>query len=191
MALFTGGEMFTRDKKARDFDSYERLTVRDSSLSACIQAVVAAEVGHLELAYDYFAEAALLDLDDIEHNTRDGVHIASLAGACITALAGFGGLRDRAGRLSLAPRLPQALTRLAFSIRCRATTQLRVEVTPAEATYTLLMGDSLEIHHHGKRVTVTREHPVRCPIPPAPPMERPTQPPGREPLRRQVRSGLS
>jgi alpha,alpha-trehalose phosphorylase len=72
--------------------------------------VVAAEVGHLELAYDYFAEAALLDLDDLEHNTRDGVHIASLAGACIAALAGFGGSRDRRGRLSLKPRLPQALT---------------------------------------------------------------------------------
>ena len=191
MALFYGGEMFTPEQKARDFAFYERLTVRDSSLSACIQAVVAAEVGHLELAYDYFAEAALLDLDDLEHNTRDGVHIASLAGACIAALAGFGGLRDRGGRLSLTPRLPQALTRLAFSIRCRTTTQLRVEVKPAQASYALLMGDSLEIDHHGKPITVTREHPVHCPIPTPPALERPTQPPGREPVRRQVRSGSS
>ena len=113
--------MFTPEEKARDFAYYERLTVRDSSLSACIQAVVAAEVGHVELAYDYFAEAALLDLDDLEHNTRDGVHIASLAGACIAALAGFGGLRDHGGTLSFAPRLPQALTRLAFNLRCRKT----------------------------------------------------------------------
>jgi alpha,alpha-trehalose phosphorylase len=120
---------------------------------------------------------------------RDGVHIASLAGACIAALAGFGGLRDRGGKLSLAPRLPQALTRLAFSIRCRMTTQLRVEVEPTRATYRLLTGDPLDIHHHGTRVTVTREHPVHCPIPPLPPSERPTQPPGREPARRQVRSG--
>jgi alpha,alpha-trehalose phosphorylase len=191
MALFYGAEMFTPDQKARDFAYYERLTVRDSSLSACIQAVVAAEVGHLELAYDYFAEAALLDLDDLEHNTRDGVHIASLAGACIAALAGFGGLRDRGGRLNLTPRLPQALTRLAFSIRWRTTTQLRVEVKPAQATYTLPMGNSLEINHHGKPITVTREHPVHCPIPPPPALERPAQPPGREPVRRQVRSGPS
>ena len=191
MALFTGGEIFTPDQKARDFAYYERLTVRDSSLSACIQAVVAVEVGHVELAYDYFAEAALLDLDDIEHDTRDGVHIASLAGACIAALAGFGGVRDRGGRLSLTPRLPHALTRLAFSIRFRTTTQLRVEVKPAQATYTLLMGDSLEIHHHGTPVTVTSESPVPCPIPPPPEVERPTQPPGREPVRRQIRSGSS
>jgi alpha,alpha-trehalose phosphorylase len=183
--------MFSPEQKARDFAYYERLTVRDSSLSACIQAVVAAEVGHIELAYDYFAEAALMDLDDFEHNTRDGVHIASLAGACIAALAGFGGLRDRGGSVTLAPRLPQALTRLAFSIRCRATTELRVEVNPAQVTYTLQKGESLDIHHHGKPVTVTSERPVRCPIPPLPALERPTQPPGREPVRRQVRSGSS
>ena len=89
------GNRSRAEEKARDFAYYERLTVRDSSLSACIQAVVAAEVGHLELAYDYFAEAALMDLDDLEHNTRDGLHIASLAGAWIAAVAGFGGMRDR------------------------------------------------------------------------------------------------
>ena len=70
------------------------MTVRDSSLSACIQAIVAAEVGHLELAYDYLGEAALLDLDDLEHNTRDGLHIASLAGTWLALVQGFGGMRN-------------------------------------------------------------------------------------------------
>ena len=93
LALFVCGDAFSPEEKARDFEYYERLTVRDSSLSAGTQAVVAAEVGHLELAYDYFAEAARMDLDDLEHNTRDGIHIASVAGTCIAAIAGFGGLR--------------------------------------------------------------------------------------------------
>jgi hypothetical protein len=62
----------------------------------------------MELAYDYFAEAALLDLDDLQHNTRDGVHIASLAAACTAAITGFAGLRDLRGTLSFVPRLPQA-----------------------------------------------------------------------------------
>ena len=77
---------------------------------------IAAEVGHLELAYDYFGEAALIDLDDLEHNTRDGLHIASLAGAWIGAVAGFGGMRDHDGVLSFAPRLPEQLDRLAFRL---------------------------------------------------------------------------
>jgi alpha,alpha-trehalose phosphorylase len=191
MALFFTGEAFTAEEKARDFAYYEQLTVRDSSLSACIQAIVAAEVGHVDLAYDYFAEAALLDLDDTEHNTRDGVHIASLAGACIAALAGFGGLRDRGGRLSFTPRLPQALTRIAFNLRSSKSTELRIEVEPTQSTYTLLTGEPIDIHHHGKPVTVTAEHPVQCPIPPAPALERPKQPPGREPARRRVATELA
>ena len=81
LAMHLRGDAFSAQEKARNFAYYEALTVRDSSLSACTQAVIAAEVGHLELAYDYFAEAALIDLDNLEHNTRDGLHIASLAGA--------------------------------------------------------------------------------------------------------------
>ena len=88
LALYLRGDAFSAEERGRDFEYYEVLTVRDSSLSAFVQAVVAAEVGHLELAYDYFGEAALLDLDDINHNTRDGVHLASLAGAWIAAVAG-------------------------------------------------------------------------------------------------------
>src|SRR5438045_8257528 len=109
-------DAFSAEEKARNFAYYEALTVRDSSLSACTQAVIAAEVGHLELAYDYFGEAALMDLRDLEHNTRDGVHIASLAGAWTAAVAGFGGMRDHDGKLTFAPRLPQRLERLTFRL---------------------------------------------------------------------------
>ncbi len=181
MALFYAGEAFTPEEKARDFAYYERLTVRDSSLSACIQAVVAAEVGHMELAYDYFAEAALIDLHDLGHNTRDGVHIASLAGSCIAAIAGFGGMRERATTLAFMPRLPEALTRLSFAIRVGDTAKLKIEVEPARATYTLLAGETLELEHHGQAVTVTSGQPAHCPIPPAPSLEPPTQPRGRAP----------
>jgi alpha,alpha-trehalose phosphorylase len=184
MALFYAGEYFTPEEKARDFAFYERLTVRDSSLSACIQAAVGAEVGHVELAYDYFAEAALLDLDDLQHNTRDGVHIASLAGACTAAIAGFGGLRDSGGVLSFVPRLPQALTRLALNLRARETTRLRIEIEPTRATYTLVTGERLDIEHYGEPITLTADHPVRRPITPASQLEPPTQPRGREPPHR-------
>src|SRR3712207_7920036 len=64
-ALYACGDCFSAEQKARDFDYYERITVRDSSLSASIQAIVAAEVGHLELAYDYLAETAFIDLRDL------------------------------------------------------------------------------------------------------------------------------
>jgi alpha,alpha-trehalose phosphorylase len=158
--------------------------VRDSSLSACTQAVMAAEVGHLELAYDYLGEATLIDLEDLQHNTRDGLHIASLAGAWIGAVAGFGGLRDEGGALRFAPRLPDALARLAFRLSYRGRL-VGVEVERHRATYTLRSGDALEIVHHGDAFTLEPDGvPARLAVPPARTREAPSQPPGRAPARR-------
>jgi alpha,alpha-trehalose phosphorylase len=183
LALYKRGDAFTDEEKARNFAYYERLTVRDSSLSACVQAIVAAEVGQLELAYDYFGEAALMDLDDLEHNTRDGVHIASLAGSWLSAVAGFGGMRDVGGELSFSPRIPHALQRLAFRLTFRGR-RLRVEIVHGQATYELLSGDALELSHDGVPLTIAVDRPqTRSWSPPhaGPP---PEQPPGRGPSRR-------
>jgi alpha,alpha-trehalose phosphorylase len=183
LALFLRGDAFTAEEKARDFAYYEPLTVRDSSLSACIQAIVAAEVGHLELAYDYFGEAALMDLADLEHNVRDGVHMASLAGAWLAAVAGFGGMRDHDSRLTFAPRLPQALARLAFRVTHRGSL-VKVEVLRGRAVYTLLEGPPIGIEHHGQALRLEVGRPVASEVPAAPMLEAPKQPPGREPSRR-------
>jgi alpha,alpha-trehalose phosphorylase len=184
LAMHLRGDAFSDEEKARNFDYYEALTVRDSSLSACTQAVIAAEVGQLELAYDYFGEAALIDLDDLEHNTRDGLHIASLAGAWIAAVAGFGGMRDHAGSLSFKPRLPPDLARLAFRLSFRGR-RLRVEVDQEQVIYSLGAGQPLELTHHTEQITVTPSSPVTRPIPPLVPREAPRQPRGRAPARRQ------
>jgi alpha,alpha-trehalose phosphorylase len=177
------GDAFTQEQKARNFDYYEALTVRDSSLSACTQAVIAAEVGYPRLAYDYLAEAALMDLDDFEHDTRDG-----LAGSWIALVAGLGGMRQRGDTLHFAPRLPEGLSRLAFTI-FQGRQRLAVEVSAAAAAYTLLDGTSMQIVHHGQPLTVRPGGPVPRPIPPAPARPEPTQPPGREPARRRPPTG--
>jgi alpha,alpha-trehalose phosphorylase len=184
LALYLRGDAFSPEAKARNFEYYESLTVRDSSLSAFVQAVVAAEVGHLELAYDYFGEAALLDLGDLHHNTRDGVHLASLAGAWIAAVAGFGGMRDHDGSLSFAPQLPRQLSRLAFRL-CFRGRRIRVEVDHRQARYTLLQGAPLDVGHHGATATLKPDEPVTLPIPKPPSREAPAQPPSRAPARRQ------
>ena len=183
LAMHLHSGAFTAGQKARNFEYYERLTVRDSSLSACTQAAIAAETGHLDLAYDYLGEAALMDLRDLEHNTRDGVHIASLAGTWVALVSGFGGLREAEGTFSFAPRLPRGLTRLAFTLFIRGR-RLRVEITHDQATYALADGDPLRILHHGQPVTPAAGKPQTRPIPPAPSRPRPSQPPGREPARR-------
>jgi alpha,alpha-trehalose phosphorylase len=183
LALFLRGDAFTAEQKRRDFDYYEALTVRDSSLSACIQAIIAAEVGHLELAHAYLAEAATMDLRDIHHNVRDGLHIASLGGSVMAAVCGFGGVRDHDHGLSFAPRLPDALDRLAFTVVFRGR-RLAVEVRSETARYALRDGDEpLEIAHWGEVVCLEPGAPVCRDIPPAPDIPAPCQPPGREPQR--------
>jgi alpha,alpha-trehalose phosphorylase len=187
-ALLTRGDAFSEEEKARDFDYYEALTVRDSSLSSAVQAVIAAEVGHLDLAYDYFAESALIDLDDINHNTRDGLHLASLGGTLMAAVGGFGGIRDHDASLALNPQLPAALTKLAFGFRFKGR-QIRVEVDHRQARYTLVEGDPLELTHHGTAVTISSDGPSALPIPRAPRRKRPKQPRGRAPARRRAPAG--
>jgi trehalose/maltose hydrolase-like predicted phosphorylase len=180
------GHHFDDEDKARNVDYYERRTVRDSSLSAAIQAVTAADVGHLELAYDYAYEAAQIDLRDIDHNSGDGLHIASLAGVWIALVAGFGGLRQHDGLLSFAPQLPDGITRLSFTVQWHGL-RLGVDIERDRATYTLRDGPdaSLAFHHNGKTVAVTTEKPVVEQVSRRSPMlPRPQQPSGREPMHR-------
>ncbi|MGY1605191.1 glycoside hydrolase family 65 protein [Geodermatophilus sp. SYSU D00815] len=182
MALHLRGDAFTLEEKIADFAYYEARTVRDSSLSAAQQAVVAAETGHLQLAHDYWGEAALTDLQNLHHNSGHGLHIASLAGGWTVAVAGFGGLRDHSGELQFSPRLPERITRLRFRVvyqgRC-----LSVTVERDQATYRLREGEPLDIRHHGRQVTVDHEDLVLA-IPPAPQVEPVHQPKGAEPRRR-------
>jgi alpha,alpha-trehalose phosphorylase len=180
LAMHLRGDAFTPEQKARNFAYYEARTVRDSSLSACTQAVLAAETGHLELAHDYLAEAALVDLQDRHRNTRDGLHMAALAGAWMALVAGFGGMRAGAGALAFRPRLPSGITRLTFRIRYRDR-GLRVSITPGSARYELLAGEPLALTHHGEQVLLAGQ-PVVLGIPPVPFSIPPGQPEGRAPL---------
>jgi alpha,alpha-trehalose phosphorylase len=183
LAMHARGDAFTAEEKARNFAYYEGLTVRDSSLSACTQAVLAAEVGHLELARAYLDEAALMDLEDLEHNTADGLHMASLAGAVIATVAGFGGLRDHGGELTFRPRLAPGLTALRYSVAFRGR-RLNVAVGEGEASYELAAGDDVAFAHWDEEVSLRCGESTTLPIPAEPDesdLPCPQQPPGRAP----------
>ncbi|OBA63076.1 glycosyl hydrolase [Mycobacterium sp. 1100029.7] len=186
LAMQWQSHAFTAEQKARNVDYYERRTVRDSSLSACCQAVMCAEVGHMELAHDYAYEAALIDLRDLHSNTRDGLHMASLAGAWMAIVAGFGGLRDDEGILEIDPALPDGITRLRFRVRWRDF-RLMVDANHTDVTYTLTDGAAgeLTIRHAGEEVVLETHSPTtfavrtrKALLPPPP------QPPGCEPTHR-------
>jgi alpha,alpha-trehalose phosphorylase len=184
LAMQLRPDAFTAEQKHRNFDYYEGITVRDSSLSPCTQAVIAAEVGHLELAYDYLAEAALMDLQDREHNTKDGLHIASLAGAWTALVGGFGGMRAAGDGLQFSPRLPPGIISLSFRMRFRGRI-VKVTVRDHAASYELLKGDPLDVTHHGQPVTISAKEQT-LDVPPAEQLPEPAQPFGRVPQRRRA-----
>jgi alpha,alpha-trehalose phosphorylase len=187
LAMYLRPDFFDIEHKARNFVYYEQITVRDSSLSAAIQSVLAAEVGHLELAYDYLWETALVDMGDLHGNCRDGIHLAAQAGVWTSLVAGFGGLRVAEGEISFAPRLPEALTRLAFSL-CYRDRRIYVNIDGPVASYALKRGKTIGARHHGHPFTLSEGDPVELIIPPLVSGEAPRQPRGREPARHRSRS---
>jgi len=163
LALFLQGNRFTREEKRRDFLYYDPLTTGDSSLSACVQSVIAAETGFDDLAFDYFRRTARTDLDDVQGNVRDGLHMAAMAGTWTSIIYGFAGMRDYEGELSFTPRLPRQWDRLSFHLTVRGRL-LEVDLSPEEAVYTLKEGDSLTFTHRGEEQILHAGSPLNLPI---------------------------
>src|SRR5215218_3394216 len=182
LAMQLRSDAFTPEQMARNFAYYEAVTVRDSSLSACTQAMVAARTGHLDLAYDYLAEAALVDLNNLAGNTDHGVHIASMAGTWNAVVAGFGGMEFDSSGLSFAPQLPPALSKISFGLGWQGR-QLRVSITANEAEYHLVSGPPMRLRHHGEPLALA-DSPVVRPLPEPPFVDPVEQPSGRAPQAR-------
>ncbi|GAA5207255.1 glycoside hydrolase family 65 protein [Microbacterium kyungheense] len=131
LALFLQGNHFSPEDKLADFEYYDPLTTGDSTLSAVVQSILAAEVGYQDLALDYFRQSIFVDLADLHHNASDGVHVASAGGVWTALVSGFGGMRDHFGELSFDPRLPAAWPSLEFTLHWHGTA-LDVTVTRDE-----------------------------------------------------------
>ena len=181
LALWWCRDDFTDEELAADLEYYEARTVRDSSLSATAQAVVCARAQHPDLAWRYLREAALVDLRDIQGDTAEGLHLASVAGSWLALAAGLGGLREDREDLELAPLLPSGVSRTAFHVTWRGSL-LRVETSTAGTTLVVLDGPApVAVVVDGTRLHVGTA-PVRVPLRGAAPLRpEPTQPVGREP----------
>src|SRR5204862_1393009 len=140
LAMFLLGNEFSQEQKKRNFDYYDPLTTGDSSLSACIQAILAMELGYETAAMKYFNYAVLMDLADLGGNVRDGVHIASIGGTWMAVVYGLAGMRDHGGRLSFNPR--KFVEKLKFPLTVRGQ-RLDVDIDRGQMTYTLRQGPGL------------------------------------------------
>ncbi|WP_310830666.1 beta-phosphoglucomutase [Paenibacillus pedocola] len=163
MAMFLLGDKFSLADKIRNYKYYEPLTTHDSSLSPCIHSIVSAEIGDLAGAYAYFDRTVRMDLDDINRNAKDGLHMAAMAGSWMSIVNGFGGLRQYNGMLCFAPALPEQWESYRFKITVRGQL-LDIYVDSGAAVYTLLEGTSLQIKHRDRILTLLPQEPVSIPL---------------------------
>jgi len=153
LAMFLQGDCFSLERKRANFEYYEPITTGDSSLSAVVQSIVAAEVGYHELALRHFEDALFVDLADRHHNTADGVHVASAAGVWSVLANGFGGMRHHDGEITFDPRLPAAWQSLTFRITVRGT-RLRVTLRAEAIEFNVEVGTGLTVSVRGQQVVV-------------------------------------
>ena len=163
LAMLLLGNMFTEKQKKNNFEYYDPLTTGDSSLSACIQSIMAAEIGENEKAMGYARYAILMDLADVGGNMADGCHIASMGGTWMVAVYGFAGMRDYDGKITFDPKLPKYINKLRFSLQIRGQL-LNVDMTQSEAVYSLDNGRQLEITHQGRLLRLKQAESVKCAI---------------------------
>ena len=160
LAMFLLGDQFSIEAKKRNFEFYDPLTTGDSSLSSCVEAIIAAQIGDMEKAFRYGMAALLMDLADVGGNVKDGCHIASMGGTWMMLAYGFGGMRDNDGTLSFWPRrAPEDNATLRFPVTYRGH-MLEVEIGLEKVEYALREGECLVIRHETEEVQLTREHPV-------------------------------
>jgi alpha,alpha-trehalose phosphorylase len=163
LALLLQGDEFTLEQKLKDFEYYDPLTTGDSTLSAVVQSIIAAEVGYAKLAREYFLSALYVDLADLHRNTPDGVHVASTGGVWSALVYGFAGFRDWRGRYAFDPRLPEDWERLEFRITIRGS-RIRVELEREAMTFALEAGDGADVEVRGAVVPVRPGVPVTVPL---------------------------
>jgi alpha,alpha-trehalose phosphorylase len=160
LAMFLLQNQFTLEEKQRNFKYYDPLTTGDSSLSSCIQAIVANEIGEGRKSIAYARASLLMDLADVGGNVKDGCHIAAMGGTWMIFAYGYAGMQDYDGILTFRPRrVPEETARLQLRLTYRG--QLfNLEISTQEAKYTLIEGNDLVLKHEDEAIRLTSDSPV-------------------------------
>ena len=164
MATYLLPDQFTENERRRNFDYYEPLTTDDSSLSHCVQSIVATGLDQADLGWAHFTHTAFMDLGDIAGNTADGTHLAATAGTWLCLIHGFAGLsRRQSGNIHLEPRLPAHWERLEFNVHLDGQV-CAIEITHDTAAFELVHGGPLTVTVNGTAVVLTSEQQQIVPL---------------------------
>jgi trehalose/maltose hydrolase-like predicted phosphorylase len=124
-------EAFSLEAQKANFAYYEPRCGHGSSLSRGMHAWVAARIGEIDLAAEYFDRTAGTDLDEPTAGSAGGVRIAAQGALWQVAIFGFAGLSFEDEGMALDPRLPPKWTSMAFRVQWRGR---RVHLRLTQAT---------------------------------------------------------
>lgn len=147
--LYSLGHLYDKEVKRKNFLFYEPMTVHESSLSPCVHAILAAELGIEEKAVEMYKRTARLDLDNYNNDTEDGLHITSMSGSWLAIVQGFAGMRTAQGKLAFNPFLPKDWDGYSFKVNYR-NRRLKISVNKSIVKIGLELGEPLEITLFGK-----------------------------------------
>lgn len=154
--IYYFGDRFTKEEKERNFNFYEPMTVHESSLSPCIHAILAAELGKEEKAVELYSRTARLDLDNYNNDTEDGLHITSMSGSWLAIAQGFAGMRTYDGQLRFSPFCPENWDSYQFNLLYR-NRLISLKVTKEILIVTLLEGQPIAVWLYNKEYQLDKE----------------------------------
>lgn len=157
MLMLLLGEEFDEEVKRINYEYYEKRCLHRSSLSPSVHSIMGLHVKDSKNAYKYLRRSALVDLNDNQGNSREGIHGASAGGTWQAVICGFGGMNiDRDGILSFDPWFPEHWKKLAYKIYWR-NSLLQVKIEKNHVNVSVLEGakDGIKIKVHDKLVEIS------------------------------------
>ncbi|MNO24142.1 Nigerose phosphorylase [compost metagenome] len=136
---------FPKEVKQANWKFYEPRTEHGSSLSPCIYALVAADIGSPDWGYPYFMRTATVDLTgESKQYVGDlyigGTHPAANGGAWMAAVLGFAGVQFDGQTIWLKPALPEHWQSIELPVTLRGD-HYRLRVSRDEVIVTASAGN--------------------------------------------------
>lgn len=142
-----------------NFRHYEARCAHGSSLSAGMHALVAARLGHPEMALGYRRETEATDLD-LDPNSAGGVRIAGLGSLWQAVVLGFAGLDLMSDTLSIDPKIPTQWNSLSFRV-CWRGRSVAIRIADGTVEARLLQGDEMDMRIAASTRKLTAGAPLR------------------------------
>ena len=156
MFTFLYNQSFSAEQKRANYDYYEPRCIHESSLSPSVHSILAAELGRMQEAFEFFRFATRIDLDNYNRNTDEGIHMTSIAAAWMNIVYGFAGMRSDGEVLSFKPSIPPHWRGYRFQVLYRGAL-IRLDVSRENAAIRVVEGPAVRIRFCGQEKEIARE----------------------------------